>query len=77
MRKPELEKINGSYVYGDYVLTPCRNVWNDKESYWISKKDCTISQYAFTPMSKNDLSDGHIITIFEQFIPILEKRLTA
>ncbi len=73
----ELKKINDSYVYGEYVLTPCKNVWNNKTSYWISKRGCTISQYAFTPISKRDLSDKGIIETFEAFIPILEKRMAA
>ncbi len=42
-------------VSGDYVLTPIQNAFNDKVSYWISKKGFTSAYYCFTPTSKADL----------------------
>ena len=44
-------------IVGDYVFTPCKNAFNNKTSYWVSKKDHTISVYAFTPMDNRDLKD--------------------
>lgn len=35
-------------VFGDYVLTPCRNAFNNKYSCWLTKKDMTVSMYCFT-----------------------------
>lgn len=44
-------------IVGDYVLTPCKNAFNEKTSYWISKKDYWISVYAFTPWDKGNLKE--------------------
>ena len=33
---------------GEYVLTRVRNAFNNKTSYWLSKKGYTVAQYAFT-----------------------------
>ena len=35
-------------VFGDYVLSPCQNAFNDHTSYWLSKKDMTVSMYCFS-----------------------------
>lgn len=35
-------------IYGDYVLTAHRNAFNDKTSWWISKKGYTVAWYCFT-----------------------------
>lgn len=35
-------------LYGDYVFSPCQNVFNGKTSWWLSKKDCTVAIYCFT-----------------------------
>ena len=43
-------------IIGDYVFTPCKNAFNSKVSYWISKKGYMYSVYAFTPNSENDLN---------------------
>lgn len=42
-------------ISGDYVLTPIKNAFNDKVSYWISKKGFTSAYYCFTPMDEGDL----------------------
>lgn len=34
--------------YGDYVFSPCQNAFNQKTSWWLSKKDCTVALYCFT-----------------------------
>lgn len=52
----ETEEEYPQVVVGDYVLSPCKNAFNDKISYWISKKDCTVAYYAFTPMDEQDLA---------------------
>lgn len=38
-----------------YALYPCKNLFGSGVSYWISKKDCTVSRYAFTVHSLRDL----------------------
>lgn len=42
-------------IVGDYVFTACKNAFNSKTSYWISKKDHWLAVYAFTPMDGRDL----------------------
>ena len=44
-------------IVGDYVFTPCKNAFNSKTSYWISKKDHWLAVYAFTPMDAADLRE--------------------
>lgn len=44
----------GNMVCGDYVMTDVKNSFNDKKSYWISKKDCTIAFYCFSYISDED-----------------------
>lgn len=43
-------------IKGEYVFTPCKNAFNAKTSYWLSKRGYTLSTYAFTPMNATDLS---------------------
>ena len=35
-------------IRGDYVATPMKNAFNNKTSYWFSKKGYTVSLYMFT-----------------------------
>lgn len=37
-----------NYVFGDYVITRVQNAFNNKHSFWISKKDYMISFYCFS-----------------------------
>lgn len=61
------------YVFGEYVFTPCKNAFNDKTSYWISKDGYTISSYAFTPTDQHDL-ENHIKEK-DQYISIFDARI--
>lgn len=52
------EKDLKQIIFDDYVLTPIRNAFNKKTSYWVSKKGCTLSLYMFTIedcLNKKDL----------------------
>ena len=44
-------------VIGDYVFTPCKNAFNNKMSYWVSKKGYMLAVYAFSPMDSSDLKE--------------------
>lgn len=44
-------------VYGDYVLTGIPNAFNNKTSFWISKKGFTVSLYCFSAESLRDLNE--------------------
>ena len=41
--------------FDDYVLTPCKNEFNNKTSYWISREGYTLARYCFTPANELDL----------------------
>ena len=54
------EKDLKQIIFGDYVLTPIKNAFNKKHSYWVSKKGCTLSLYMFTIenyLTKKELED--------------------
>lgn len=44
-------------IKGDYVITPVKNAFNAKTSYWISKKGFTTALYCFTPFNALDLKE--------------------
>ena len=47
----------GNYVYGDYVLTKVNNSFNNKVSYWISKRGYTKAYYCFTYLNEQNLKE--------------------
>ncbi len=73
----KIKKVNGSYVYGDYVMSPCKNVWNNQNSYWLSKRGYTFALYAFTPIERRDLSQVGLKEHFDANIPRFEKEVSA
>lgn len=74
----ELKFKRGSFIYKDYVLSPCRNAFNGKTSYWLSKKGCVIAVYCFTPLFKDKrMSLEGITEMIESTIPLLESKLKA
>lgn len=42
------------YVQGDYVLTGVKNAFNDKTSYWMSKRDHVTAVYCFSANTATD-----------------------
>ena len=50
-------------IRGDYVATPLKNAFNDKTSYWFSKKGYTVSLYMFTVEGQ-----GETVEEFEQHL---------
>lgn len=40
-------------VFGDYVLSGCKNAFNGKMSWWLSKKGYTTAMYCFSTPSIN------------------------
>ena len=60
-------------VRGNYALTPCKNAYNDKTSYWMSAKDHTIAVYCFTPSNQKDLDNQTTDTSWNQYIDLFEK----
>lgn len=52
------EDNKGNYIYGDYVLTKVNNAFNDKASYWISKRGYTKAYYGFTYWNEENLKEN-------------------
>jgi hypothetical protein len=48
----------GNYIFGDYVLTKVNNAFNDKASYWISKRGCAKAYYCFTSWNADNLREN-------------------
>lgn len=63
------------YVKGNYVLYPCQNQFNNRISYWISKKDHTICFYAFSVESWEKLPDKYPDASFDSYISMYESCL--
>ena len=60
------------YVFGDYVFVPVLNAFNNKTSWWLSKKGFAQALYCFTGDEKEaayhlaDERRDSYITMFEQ-----------
>jgi hypothetical protein len=67
-------------IKGEYVATPIKNAFNDKISYWLSKKDCTIAIYMFSIqsyMNDKDLEEMLSPRSLDAYIKVLEDKLKA
>lgn len=64
------KEILGSYVFGDYVLTPCQNVFNEKTSFWLSKEGYTTALYCWSSstMSPEEMSLEYAEKVIEGYI---------
>lgn len=63
------------FICGDYVLSPHKNAFNELISYWISKKLCTISVYAFTLETADDVKPENIAKNFSGYITLFDETL--
>ena len=65
-------------VRGEYVATPIKNAFNNKTSYWFSKRDCTMAMYMFTVEGNGDTEAQFEARLsqesFNEFIPMFEER---
>ena len=65
-------------IRGKYVATPIKNAFNNKTSYWFSKKGCTLALYMFTVGngdSESDFEKRLSEKGFEEIIPRFEEEL--
>lgn len=67
-----IKRKNGSYVYKDYILTPCTNINNSKISYWLSKAGYTIAVYSFSSTAFFDVTNEGIEKHIKATIPYFE-----
>lgn len=68
------KKAPESRVFGDYVFTPIKNAFNDRTSWWISKRGYTKAFYCFTADDEREVEyqlknglDGYI-RLFESSV---------
>lgn len=40
------------FIKGDYVLTRCKNAFDNKYSYWLTKKGMTVAMYCFSTITE-------------------------
>lgn len=45
------------HIWGDYVITPIKNAFNNKTSFWISKRNYTFAVYCFTADTKEEIKE--------------------
>ena len=65
------------YVFGDYVFTPVLNAFNNKTSWWLSKKGYAQAMYCFTGDEKeaeDQLAESSRISYFTMFECATQKR---
>lgn len=66
-------------VHGDYVATPVKNAFNNKTSYWFSKKGYTLAIYMFTVEGQGETEadfESHLTDeSFKAYIPIFEEMI--
>lgn len=64
-------------IRGDYVATPVKNAFNNKTSYWLSKRGCTVSIYMFTVEGNGDSDKDFEKRLsqegFDSYISLFEK----
>lgn len=78
-----LQEVNGhkirmadeSYVIDEtYVLTPVKNAFNPKTSYWMAKDGFTVAYYCFTADTKREVE--YMIKNIDGYIEYFEHSLT-
>lgn len=74
-KKPhKISKHKNHYLIDNvYVLTGIENAFNDKKSYWLSKKDCILAMYCFS--DNNCYSIEEQLKNIDEYLIMLEKRL--
>lgn len=61
-------------VFGEYVLTPIPNAFNEKTSWWISKRGISVAHYCFTASDTKEI-DYQVKEGLAGYIELLEDAL--
>lgn len=70
----QISKCENHYLIDDvYVLTCIKNAFNDKHSYWLSKKDYILAMYCFS--DSNCYSVEEQLKNIDEYLIMLEKQL--
>lgn len=71
------EQITGKhYIRGDYVITGVKNAFNDRASFWITKRGYTLAVYCFSAMNRREV-ERQITDGMNGYIALFETRLNA
>lgn len=72
----KLKQTNGlePRFYGRYVFSPCKNGFNGKTSWWLSKKDCTVAIYCFTAGTAAEVDAQLSVGGGQAYIQMFEER---
>ena len=58
---------NKTFFFGEYVLSGLPNAFNQKTSYWMTKKGMTVAMYCFTVMDDLQYQLERISTYIKLF----------
>lgn len=71
--RPESIVTKGNmFIYGEYVLSPQQNAFNDLTSYWLTKNLYDVSVYIVSVEAGKSLTVEEAAKQFEQNIAYLE-----
>ena len=71
--RPESIVTKGNmFIYGEYVLSPQQNAFNDLTSYWLTKNLYDVSVYVVSVAPGKSLTVEEAAKQFEQNIAYLE-----
>jgi len=71
--RPESIVTKGNmFIYGEYVLSPQQNAFNDLTSYWLTKNLYDVSVYVVSVEAGKSLTVEEAAKQFEQNIAYLE-----
>lgn len=69
----EIKIKDGMFIYGNYVISPQKNAFNELKSYWLTKKLYAVSVYAVSSEADKSITVEEAAKLFEQNIPYLEE----
>lgn len=61
-------------VNGEYVFSPCKNIDNQKTSYWLTRKGYTSALYCFSAMDPKEVSKQESGKALEGYIRCFEEK---
>lgn len=72
IRPESIVTKDNMFIYGEYVLSPQQNAFNDLTSYWLTKNLYDVSVYVVSVEAGKSLTVEEAAKQFEQNIAYLE-----
>ena len=60
------------FIKGDYVLTRCKNAFDHRYSYWLTKRYMTVAMYCFSTNTENGYKE--MIKDIDSYIDYFQKK---